>query len=213
MAMHGIAEEQTRIRRFIVELERKNEQQANRIRLLKEREAASRGGMEQAEEGRRALAQENAALRDERNRLKAELDAMYEASTALWEIRGPELEAENENLREALASLTQRFEGQRELVNSLLKQGRARFEQGNLPGMAADSCGPVAAGTATRVAPRSICAASGCSSSAALSAWSRCTANLLKGAAASSITTTARCRAARASSSGASGARTSSSAP
>lgn len=89
MAMHGIAEEQTRIRRFIVELERKNEQQANRIRLLKEREAASRGGMEQAEEGRRALAQENAALRDERNRLKAELDAMYEASTALWEIRGP----------------------------------------------------------------------------------------------------------------------------
>ena len=97
MAMHGIAEEQTRIRRFIVELERKNEQQANRIRLLKEREAASRGGMEQAEEGRRALAQENAALRDERNRLKAELDAMYE--------------------------------------------GRARFEQGNLPGMAADSCG------------------------------------------------------------------------
>ena len=141
MAMHSIAEEQTRIRRFIVELERKNEQQANRIRLLKEREAASRGGMEQAEEGRRALAQENAALRDERNRLKAELDAMYEASTALWEIRGPELEAENENLREALASLTQRFEGQRELVNSLLKQGRARFEQGNLPGMAADSCG------------------------------------------------------------------------
>lgn len=141
MAMHGIAEEQTRIRRFIAELERKNEQQANRIRLLKEREAASRGGMDQAEEGRRALAQENAALRDERNRLKAELDAMYEASTALWEIRGPELEAENENLREALASLTQRFEGQRELVNSLLKQGRARFEQGNLSGMAADSCG------------------------------------------------------------------------
>lgn len=52
MAMHGIAEEQTRIRRFIAELERKNEQQANRIRLLKEREAASRGGMDQAEEGR-----------------------------------------------------------------------------------------------------------------------------------------------------------------
>lgn len=51
MAMHGIAEEQTRIRRFIAELERKNEQQANRIRLLKEREAASRGGMDQAEEG------------------------------------------------------------------------------------------------------------------------------------------------------------------
>ena len=139
MAMHSVAEEQTRTRRFIAELERKNEQQANRIRLLKEREAVSRSGMEQAEEGRRALAQENAALRDERNRLKAELDAMYEASTALWEIRGPELEAENENLREALASLTQRFESQRELVNSLLKQGRARFEQGT--GAAADSCG------------------------------------------------------------------------
>ena len=35
--------------------------------------------------------------------------------------------------------MTQRFEGQRELVNSLLKQGRARFEQGT--GAAADSCG------------------------------------------------------------------------
>ena len=46
----GIAEEQTRIRRFIVELERKNEQQANRIRLLKEREAASRGGISFAPE-------------------------------------------------------------------------------------------------------------------------------------------------------------------
>lgn len=47
MAMHGIAEEQTRIRRFIVELERKNEQQANRIRLLKEREAAFARRLEQ----------------------------------------------------------------------------------------------------------------------------------------------------------------------
>lgn len=141
MAMHGVAEEQTRARRLFAELERKNEQQANRIRLLKEREAASRAGMEQAEEGRRALAQENAALRDERNRLKAELDAMYEASTALWEIRGPELEAENENLREALASLTQRFEAQRDLVNSLLKQGRARFEQAGLPVAESGACG------------------------------------------------------------------------
>ena len=32
MAMHSVAEEQTRTRRFIAELERKNEQQANRIR-------------------------------------------------------------------------------------------------------------------------------------------------------------------------------------
>ncbi|MFQ8887345.1 MAG: hypothetical protein ACLR7Z_02255 [Bilophila wadsworthia] len=109
--------------------------------------------MEQAEEGRRALAQENAALRDERNRLKAELDAMYEASTALWK-SGPELEAENENLREALASLTQRFEGQRELVNSLLKQEGLALSRGTCLAWRLIPAGPVAAGTATRVVPR-----------------------------------------------------------
>ena len=213
MAMHGIAEEQTRIRRFIAELERKNEQQANRIRLLKEREAASRGGMDQAEEGRRALAQENAALRDERNRLKAELDAMYEASTALWEIRGPELEAENENLREALASLTQRFEGQRELVNSLLKQGRARFEQGNLSGMAADSCGTCCGRDCDESCPSFDLCSKRVLIVGGVERMESLYREFIEGAAASSIITTARCRAARASSSGASGARTSSSAP
>lgn len=139
---------------------------------------------------------------------------MYEASTALWEIRGPELEAENENLREALASLTQRFEGQRELVNSLLKQGRARFEQGNLPGMAADFCGTCCGRDCDESCPSFDL----CSKRVLIVGGVERMESLYRefiegGRAASSIITTARCRAARASSSGASGARTSSSAP
>ncbi len=124
MAMHGVAEEQMRTRLQFLEMQRKQEQQANRIRMLKEREAALRSELESLEEGRRLLAQDNAALRDERDRLKADLEIFYDASPDLWEIRGPELEAENAALRDSLAALTERFESQRELVQSLLSQNR-----------------------------------------------------------------------------------------
>ena len=124
MAMHGVAEEQMRTKRLLMELERKYDQQGNRLRQAKEREASQRIGQEAQEDGKRLLLQENATLRDERDRLKAELDELYEASTSLWEIRGPELEAENASLQEALASLTQRFESQRELIQSLVSQHR-----------------------------------------------------------------------------------------
>ena len=93
MTMHGAAEEWVLLRQRLAELERKNAQQANRIRTLKERETSLRDEMSRLEEARRIQAQENVALRDERNRLRADLEAFYEASPALWELRGPELEA------------------------------------------------------------------------------------------------------------------------
>ena len=141
MAMHGGAEEQMLQRQRLAELERKSGQQVNRLRVSKEKETALRDEAARLEEARRVLAQENAALRDERNRLRADLEAFYEASPALWEIRGPELEAENTTLREALESLSKRFEAQQELVQSLLKQNRKAFE---------DKICPVSAGCCDR---------------------------------------------------------------
>lgn len=128
MAMHGAAEERVLLRQRLAELERKNAQQANRIRTLKERETSLRDEMSRLEEARRIQAQENVALRDERNRLRADLEAFYEASPALWELRGPELEAENATLRDSLETMSKRFAVQQELVQSLLKQNRTSFD-------------------------------------------------------------------------------------
>lgn len=132
MAMHGLAEEQMRTRRTIAELERRNGQQASRLRNLREQEAALRHEKERAEEEARRLVCAYEALRRERDR-----QPQAEPRP------GRALEAERDSLRAALSSAHRRLEEQERLVRDLLRE-RGAFG----PRVVSPVCGEACCGRA-----------------------------------------------------------------
>lgn len=138
MAMHGMAEEQMLTRRRAAELERKLARQANRIRVLKEREAAFRQERERAEEGRSSLARDCAAAKETRDRLRRELERIRTGPAAGDDRESfaqnaahqqALLEQENARLRTELAAMTERLQRQEDLMRSLLAEKRKWFER------------------------------------------------------------------------------------
>ena len=135
MAMHGIAEEQMRARRAIADLERRNGQQASRLRSLREQEAALRHAKERAEEEARRLVCAYETLRRERDGLQGQAAPTSGAG------RAPE--AETDSLRAALSSAHRRLEEQEHLVRALLR------ERGTLgPRAVSPACGEACCGRA-----------------------------------------------------------------
>ena len=122
MTMHGMADEHNRVQQRVLELERKNRQQSERLRALKESASQTTQELQRTKEIRASLERECLALRQERDELRA---TTTDAEWVYWQEQGPKLEEENLLLQLELSELKQQVEEQAACVRKLVAQVRS----------------------------------------------------------------------------------------